>query len=694
MNFFSRCFTQPHFLKNATVRSKLLLVALLPFLIMLPILFALMFYWGMKYYDRLLTFKVGSDLAIAHEYFNYSQDRIGSDVASLGISYKLVTAAQRDDRQQLQQLLNDKKTALGLDFMHFLNATGEVQVSTSAQQAYGQENQINHAYWPVVSAAMQGRSFTAIDIYSAKLLRELDPQLAQQAHLELVQTQNALPINASVETRGMMIHTAAPVRDEHGNLLGVLEAGMLLNQNLDFVDTINSLVYAEGSLPAGSVGTATLFIDDVRIATNVRLFGDQRALGTRASQSVRSHVLDQGNTWLDSAFVVHDWYISAYESVSDSYGKRVGMLYVGYLETPFRQIKENVIAIVAGLFLLIGIGGIYFSLRVARDIYGRVLRMNRTMQAVEAGDLSARTGAMMSSDEITHLSQQLDALLDTLHKQNDELKNWGEQLDRKVIERTAELERANQLLVQAQQQLLLSEKLASIGELTAGMAHEINNPVAVLQGNLDVLRDMLGAAAKPVAGELDLIDQQIHRITTIVNNLLQFANPDEYAGYVEAIHVDEVVDDSLVLVRHLLVQENIQVQHISKATHEVRMNRTELQQVFINLFTNAAYAMKGGGTLTIESDDWCDDSGAKGVSVRVGDTGPGIKQQELARIFDAFFTTKQREGTGLGLSITYTLVARYGGSITASSEVGVGSEFIVRLPACSSLDTEGKNGLC
>jgi signal transduction histidine kinase len=674
MRRLMRWWLQLRFLGNASVRTKLLLVALVPFLTVLPILFFLIFYWGIGYYDRLLTFKVGSDLAVAHEYFIHVRDRVGQGVSSLGNSHPLVVTARSGNSAGMQKLLIERQHALGLDFLNFLDTRGVVKVSST-----GAANTVNSSSWPVVVAAIQGSDGTQVDIYSEKQLRQISDGVAQQAYLELVDTPNAAPIAKVAETDGMVIHSATPVYDADGVMLGVLEGGMLLNQNLSFVDTINNLVYAEGSLPEGSAGTATLFIDDVRIATNVRLFGNRRALGTRASKVVRDHVLNDGKTWLDRAFVVHDWYISAYEPISDSFGKRVGMLYVGYLETPFRQAKEAAIALLAVLFALICAAGVYFSLRVARDIYGPLAGMNRTMTAVEHGDMQARTGSTQTRDELGNLSRHLDELLDTVQHQNAELKAWGEQLDRKVVERTVELEKTNKLLVQAQRQLVLAEKLAAIGEITAGVAHEINNPVAVLQGNLDVLRDTLGSAAKPVHGELQLMDQQIHRINTIVTKLLQFASPGEFAGYVEAISVDEVVADSLVLVRHLLNQGNIQVVHNKHATHAVPINRGELQQVLINLCTNAIHAMKDGGHLTITSADWSDDNGACGVTVSVADTGAGIRKEDLPRVFDAFFTTKHQGGTGLGLSISYTLVARYGGTITVKSEEGVGTEFTVRL---------------
>jgi two-component system NtrC family sensor kinase len=668
-------------LRNVSVRTKLLLVALAPLLTVLPILFFLIFYWGIGYYNRLLTFKVGSDLAVAHEYFIHVRERVGLDIASLGNSHPLVRTVDSGDEDALHRLLAERRQELGLDFLNFLDLGGRIEASSSVPAT---SQKLNEAIWPVVLGAMRGQSGTAIDLYSEAQLRRISDRAAQQAHIELVKTPNAAPTTRKAETDGMMIHSAAPVFDSDGRLLGILEGGMLLNQNLAFVDTMNNLVYAEGSLPEGSAGTATLFIDDVRIATNVRLFGDRRALGTRASEVVRDHVLNHGKTWLDLAFVVNDWYISAYEPVIDSFGKRVGMLYVGYLETPFRQAKETAIVLLAALFALIGAGGVYFSLRVARDIYVPLAGMNRTMTAVEQGDMHARTG-MQTRDELGSLSRHLDELLDTVQAQNAELKAWGDELDRKVVERTIELEKTNKLLVQAQRQLVMAEKLAAIGEITAGVAHEINNPVAVLQGNLDVLRDALGDHARPVQGELQLMDRQIQRINTIVTKLLQFASPGEFAGYVEAVAVDEVVADSLVLVRHLLNQGNIEVVHHKGAKSVVPINRGELQQVLINLFTNAIHAMKDGGKLTIGTSDWRDDNASagnsSGVIISVADTGTGIAKKDLPRVFDAFFTTKRQGGTGLGLSISYTLVARYGGTITVKSEEDAGTEFTVRLLA-------------
>ncbi|HPE03494.1 MAG TPA: cache domain-containing protein, partial [Thauera sp.] len=469
--------------------------------------------------------------------------------------------------------------------------------------------------------------------------------------------------------------------DAAGNLVAVLEGGVLLNGNLDFVDTLNAIVYREGSLPEGSEGTATLFVDDVRIATNVRLFEGARALGTRASDEVRAHVLDHGRTWLETAFVVNDWYVSAYEPVMDSRGERVGMLYVGFLEAPFRAAKRTALLVVGALALLVSAAGALLTLFWARGIFRPIERMHATIGRIDAGDEHARVGDVASRDELGRLATAFDHLLEEQAARRAELQALNASLDRKVAERTADLAAANEELRAAQHRLVMSEKLAAIGELTAGVAHEISNPTAVIQGNLDLLREELGPAAQPVANEIRLIHEQVGRIRLIVTKLLQFARPDEFAGYVEDVDVNAALADCLVLTRQHLARAEVKVVQRLGASGRVQINLHELQQVLINLIVNAVQAMPAGGTLTLETVDRDPVRDARGVRITVRDTGGGIRAEDLARIFDPFFTTKKRQGTGLGLSISHTLVERYGGRIEVDSAPGEGAAFTVSLLA-------------
>ncbi|MCP5231175.1 MAG: cache domain-containing protein [Zoogloeaceae bacterium] len=658
-----------------SVRVKLLALVLAPLLLGVPLLLGMVWSWGNEAYDRLMGFKISSDLVTAHEYFERVKSGVGRDLSALANSRALASALADTAPERLAQRLQSMALTDGLDFLHLLDRDGRLLAAAAGQPRLPAE-------WPgmpAVAAAMTGAALTSVEVVDASTLEAIDPALRRRAYLPLVPTEAAAPDRRSFEDRGMIIHAAAPVYDDARHLIGVLEGGVLLNGNLAIVDRINAIVYKEGSLPLGSLGTATLFLGDTRIATNVRLFEGQRALGTRVSRAVRDQVLGAGRDWLGTAFVVNEIYVSGYEPVTNGRDERVGMLYVGFLEAPLRHAKQLGMFALFATFLVLSLLGSVLSLRWARSVFKPIERMNAVIQRVEQGDSAARVGELASRDEIGRLAGEFDHLLDTLATKQEELRRWADELDRKVMARTAELAETNASLRQAQQQLVMSEKLAAIGELTAGVAHEINNPVAVIQGNLDVLREVLGPSAAPVREEIRLIHQQADRIRQIVTKLLQFARPGEFAGYVETVDVNAVVDDCLVLTRHNLDKRGIRVETRLDAHAGVEINRSELQQVLINLIVNAVQAMPAGGRLTLLSEVWLEQGLQLGTVIHVRDTGQGIAGEDLDRIFDPFFTTKRGSGTGLGLSISYTIVQRYGGRITVSSTPGAGSEFSVWL---------------
>jgi len=653
-----------------SVRNKLLAMALLPLLVVLPLMMLVLLLWSNAAYDRLLIAKVRADLAVAHGYFEQVVSEVGSGTESVAASHALLqalgttstatgAAGAPTTRPRTATLLTEARERLGLDFLQ-VYAPGEV---------------------PLVYSG--GRVVARLAVLPNAEFLPLAPHLGERLRIPLVPTRNAAPTDRALEDRAMVIVATAPVLDDHGQVIAVLRGGVLLNQNLPFIDHINRIVYPNGSLPFGSQGTATLFMDDVRITTNVRLFQDQRAIGTRISRQVGDAVLGRGETFLDSAFVVNDWYVSAYEPLRNDVGERIGVLYVGYLEEPFRWIKYGMLGLVGAIFLLVMALSAVFSVRWARSIFRPVEQMNRTMQRVEDGDAGARVGTVGAQDELGALATHLDQLLDVIDDKTRALQRWAGELDQKVAERTAELAASNASLQQAQNQLVKSEKLAAIGQLTASVAHEINNPIAVIQGNLDLMRETLGDHAQPVAAELRLMDEQVNRMRLIVTQLLQYARPTEYAGYVDAVDVNRTLQDCLVLVSHLLEHTGIAVAQDLQASLRVGINRQELQQVVINLMVNAIQVMPDGGTLTLRTRDWADPDGGRGVCIHVLDTGTGLPDPVREKLFRPFFTTKN-DGNGLGLWISQGLVERYGGSIDAANQTGLppgatGAVFTIRL---------------
>ncbi|RJP72197.1 MAG: HAMP domain-containing protein [Comamonadaceae bacterium] len=674
-----------------SVRNKLLAMALLPLLVAFPLLVLALALWGNAAYDRLLITKVRSDLAVAHGYFDQVLGEVGSGTLGVANSRALYAALRPapaprvapPDPAHLRDQLALAREQLGLDFLVLYDPQGRpLARSTPAGLSTSDANAPMPPMPAPLAGALQPHQRDAkarLLLLKPEAVAALAPHLMPRLRIPLVATRNAAPDTRETEDRAMVMVSTQPVRDAAGQTIAVLSGGLLLNQNLDFIDHINRIVYPEGSLPFGSQGTATLFMDDVRITTNVRLFQDQRAIGTRVSQTVRDAVLGRGETWLQRAFVVNDWYVSAYEPLLDASEQRIGMLYVGYLEAPFRLVRYAMLGAIGLIFLLVMALSAWFSLRWARSIFQPVERMNRTMQLVEEGQPQARVGELAARDELGALAGHLDELLDVIDDKTAALQRWGEELDHKVAERTQELEASNASLQLAQQQLVKSEKLAAIGQLTASIAHEINNPIAVMQGNLDLMRETLGDASMPVRAELKLLDEQVERMRIIVTQLLQYARPTEYAGYVETLDLNRTMEDCLVLVGHLLAQTNIVVRRDFQATRRVGCNRQELQQVVINLMINAIQAMPQGGELRLVSRDWADEAGRTGVRLCVQDSGSGLSPEVLDRLFRPFFTTKN-DGNGLGLWISQGLVERYGGHITAENRSDVqGASFCVAL---------------
>ena len=222
----------------------------------------------------------------------------------------------------------------------------------------------------------------------------------------------------------------------------------------------------------------------------------------------------------------------------------------------------------------------------------------------------------------------------------------------------------------------MAEKFAALGELTAGIAHEINNPTAVILGNMDIMIEELDGSTETVATEVALIYEQVYRIRNIVEKLLKYSRASPINLKLVQVDVNRLVEDSVILVRHEADRKLANITTgLTSANCEVKIDAQELQQVLINLLINAIHAIDKYGTIRIstevsESDD---------VIVRVIDNGQGIDIDTIDKIFDPFYSTKGNVGTGLGLSVSYGLIHRYGGNLEVSSTPGQGTVFTVTL---------------
>ena len=659
-----------------TVRYKVLVLVLFPILLVMPIALMLAIYWGANFSYEQLYIKVNTDLSVSHDVFERIKRDYLNALGKTAESFAFRTELSRGNTKSLDQQIALLQKEYAFSYIHLTDQQG----NPIDQQDQG-EKHIEIRPSSALENAKKGLASSGVEIFTASdLARE---NLADSVRLPLIDTPRARPTDKTVEDRGMMIRALYPIVDSEGRVLAILDGGVLLNGNFTFVDVIRDLVYGPGSLISGSIGTVTVFLDDVRITTNVPVKSGERALGTRVSNEVRTNVLDQGNTWIDRAFVVNDWYISSYEPILDVDGNRVGMLYAGYLEAPFRQSLINaLIVLVLMFFALMGLTALVAVLG-AKTIFKPIELMSSVVHATGEGE-EKRIGKIESKDELGSLARELDIMLDLLSERKVLIENWGHEMEEKVEERTSELKLKNKeltntirVLRKTRQQLVIAEKLAALGALTAGVAHEINNPTAVMLGNLDIISAELGSKLEPVQDEIDLVVKQIYRIKDITNNLLQYARPDAYAGYLNETDPNEMIDETLKLVHHLRSQITYKIDLFLESTLPININQQELQQVLVNLISNAIQSLpEQNGCVTIHSRDYQD----KGIQIIVRDNGHGMDEDSVSKVFNPFFTTKtQGEGTGLGLSISYGLVRRYGGNIEVSSTLGAGTEFTVTL---------------
>lgn len=658
-----------------TVRYKLLVLVLFPIMLVMPIALVLAIYWGANFSYEQLYIKVNTDLSVSHDVFERIKRDYLNSLGKTAESYNFRSQLFSSDSSQIHQQLSQLKQEFSLSYLHLLDKDGFIQTARASNLKRRSRQS------SALEAALDGTASAGIEIFNAEELAA--EKLSDQVHLPLIDTPRARPTDRKIEDRGMMIRALYPVVNQDAEVLAVLDAGVLLNGNFPFVDVIRDLVYGPGSLIEGSIGTVTVFLDDVRITTNVPIRPGERALGTRVSNEVRSNVLDQGNTWIARAFVVNDWYISSYEPIIDVDGNRVGMLYAGFLEAPFRQSLINaLIVLILLFFVLMGLTGLV-AVKGAKSIFKPLELMSSVVQATRRGQ-EKRIGEIKSKDEIGSLANEFDAMLDLLNDRKLLLQKWADELEEKVDERTAELKHKNNELMntitvlrKTRQKLVVAEKLAALGELTAGVAHEINNPTAVMLGNLDVIIAELGKDLAPVQDEIDLVVDQIYRIKDITNNLLQYARPDTYAGYMTDTDINHIVEETLKLVHHFRASIEYRFDTRLEASLLVNINQQELQQVLINLLSNAIQALpEQNGVISITTRDVKDNA----VEIIIEDNGHGMDQDMVSKAFNPFYTTKdQGEGTGLGLSISYGLIRRYGGNIEVSSKVGEGTRFVVTL---------------
>jgi len=306
---------------------------------------------------------------------------------------------------------------------------------------------------------------------------------------------------------------------------------------------------------------------------------------------------------------------------------------------------------------------------LAQSIAKPILRLRSVSQAVAAGDLNQDTG-LRGADEIGELAGAFDIMTLRLRDRTAE----AARLYDETLVRNKELADINARLQTAQAQLIQSEKLASVGQLTAGIVHDVKNPLAVIKGLAEELSEEFSVDPS-MKDQLATIRESATKASTIVTDLLKFAR--QSTPELEQRDVRETIEASLRLTEYLARKGKVEIK-VDMPSNPVLIwyDAQQIEQVLINLIGNAIQAMKNGGTVRINLSQ-----AESSIALSVQDNGVGIPEKNLQRIFDPFFTTKpEGEGTGLGLSVSFGIITRHRGQISVDSKPGLGTTFTILLP--------------
>ncbi|MGR5175232.1 sensor histidine kinase [Vibrio parahaemolyticus] len=648
---------------KSMVRYRLLFLTSAPIFLTLIALFGITAYWSIHYTWQSALVDVAERLNIVSDKIDRLQDQQYDHIQAFSESYEFRTRLSHiQTDNEFDNWVSSQRERYKLDFLRWM-PTSSIEKLHYRKMA-------------------QQRSFFAV--LSRTQAFELEPSLAE--HSEIWRQESHV-----MESRSLVSRSVIPIFDDNSRVLGYIDGGVLLNNNLNLVDTIRDTIYPVSNKERRIQGTVTIFLDDLRIATNVPMddsYIGRRALGTVVSEEVSQAVLENGKSWIDKAYVYDTWYIAGYDPIRDIDDNIVGITYTGYLVWPLIKTYitnlGEVSFIIISLLLVSGL----IVYRGARDLFRPIEQIHRVVKMVQLGKEEERIGELGLDDkhELSQLAKQFDNMLNQLQYRNDQIQQAAHELEEKVEsrtaslkEKTAQLELHIKLLNQTRDKLVVNEKLAALGELTAGIAHEINNPTAVILGNVELLRFELGDDVARVEEEVDAILAQIDRIRNITRSLLQYSRQGGVQDEITWQHVNPIVDESVTLVRTGAKKRDVEFVVELNAKTPVEINRHQLLQILVNLQMNAIHAMQGKGRLTVLTEDWIEGGQRVGALIHVVDEGCGISEANIKRIFDPFFTTK-RDGTGLGLSVSQSILSQTGGEIRVKSTLGKGSEFTLYLP--------------
>ncbi len=581
--------------------------------------------------------QVRNDLNSAREIYREEVERIRDVIRFTALRFFIKDAVPTGQLGTLQKELESIRKAESLDVLNLTDSNGKVIVRSRNPSVLGDDKAPDH----LVGRVLLDRQVIAGTVIVGKeeLVKE-GPDLAEQAHMKLIHTLRAKETLKTEETSGMMIKAAAPVLGRDGELLGVLYGGNLINRNYKIVDKIKEIVFEAVKYRGKEIGTVTIFQQDLRVSTNVKAKDGSRAIGTRVSEEVYKRVLVEGQPWLDRAYVVTDWYKTAYEPIRDINGKIIGILYVGILEQPFTDRARNLFLVFLGIFILAAVLAGLLASALAGDMSRLLKHMIRATQKLSKGGLGHKVDVQTGTTELDVLVSSFNKMSSKLRDREDSLKVTNEKL--------AELNR-------------------TYLDLVGFVSHELKGVLGTVIMNAASVRDgFFGEVNSKQKNALISATRSLRYLVETVKKFLDLSRIEKgelQLNRTELCMKEDIFDICVETFQAEAAEKSMHIDNHIDSNIKINGDLDLLRIVANNLVGNAIKYGLDGGKVVFCSEDLGDK-----VQVEVYNDSRPIKVEEKERLFKKFSRLdvpekKKVKGTGLGLFITREIIARHGGDI-------------------------------
>ena len=596
--------------------------------------------------------KVKNDLNSAREIYVQEVENVKDIIRFTAIRFFLKDAISKNDLEILSKELDRIRRAESLDVLTLTDSSGKVLIRSRNPSVVGD----NQADDKLVGGILSNREVIAgtLIVPGGELAKEGE-DLAERAHIKFISTPKAKRIKETESTSGMMIKAGAPVFGYDGGLLGVLYGGSLLNRDYKIVDKVKETVYKGETFKDKDVGTVTIFQDDLRVSTNVKTQDGSRAIGTRVSEEVYEQVLVKGLPWVARAFVVNDWYKTAYEPIRDIDGEIIGILYVGILEQPFTYMARNILMV---FFVIVAVAtALAASLEIVltKKISQPLEHMLKATKELSGGELGYEMDKETGTIELDTLAASFNEMSAQLREREESLKT-------------------------------INEKLAALNmaylDLVGFVSHELKGILATTIMNAAAVHDELFGQINPRQKKsLESVTRNLNYLRETVKKFLDLCRIEkgELKLHITKLRLKEdVFDPCLEIFGGYITEKQIEVTNNIAPEIKLEGDIDLLRIAANNLVGNAIKYGLDKGKVVLNSEDM-----GRKVRIEIYNDSRPIQEQEKKKLFKKFSrleTLKEKKvrGNGLGLFVTREIITKHGGDIWVEPKEN-GNSFVFQL---------------